>query len=197
MKEFLQKLILKLASEISQVVSKIHMPFSRKLLIEEDEIRLEKVLRKGDIISTTTRGELSNPFIPGFWGHVGIYIGDGMVVEAVTHGVKITKLSWFLRGKDYVAVSRANFLSEEQKQKVVDYCVMQVGKPYDFSFNTSDIKAFYCSELIYSGIMYATNNESPFVLNIVLGQETISPSDFYNATNKFDRMFKSKAYLES
>ncbi len=195
MKECMQKLLLNIAGSLSQIVAKIHAPWTRKKITEADYEEMQKVLKVGDIISALTNGEFSNPFVPGFWGHVGIYAGEGKVIEATTHNVKETNLAWFLMGKDYIAISRANFLSEEQCQAVVGYCQQQIGKKYDFSFNTSDIKKFYCSELIYMGIQ-AVTSQSPFKLNKILGQETIAPSDFYNATKLFKRVFKSKSYLD-
>jgi uncharacterized protein YycO len=195
MKEYTQKLLLKIAGKLSQVVAKIHAPWTRKKITQIDYEEMMKILKVGDIITTKTNGELSNPLVPGFWGHVGIYDGNGKVVEATTHNVVHTNLAWFLTTKDYVAVSRAKFLTEEQNQAVVDYCIKQVGKKYDFSFNTSDIEKFYCSELIYMGIQTVTG-QSPFKLNKILGQDTIAPGDFYEATKLFDRVFKSKSYLE-
>jgi uncharacterized protein YycO len=195
MKDLLQKFLLQNAGKLSRAISKVHAPWTRKLVTEEDFLAMDKLLKIGDVISTKTNGELSNPFVPGFWGHVGVYVGNGMVVQATTHGVISTHLAWFLKDKDYCAVSRPNFLSEDQCWLVADYCKQQVGKQYDFSFNTSDIEKFYCSELYYSAIKFVIG-ESPFKLKKILGQETVAPSDFYEATKLFVRIFKSKSYIE-
>lgn len=202
MKDNIQKFLLNFTADTSKVIAKIHAPWTRKLLEEEDfdaMIKIIKVgdqlLKIGDVITTKTNGELSNPFVPGFWGHVGVYVGDGRVVQATTHGVLNTNLAWFMKDKDYLSVSRPNFLTEDQCWLLADYCKAQVGKEYDFSFNTSDISKFYCSELYYMAIKFVTG-ESPFKLKKILGQETIAPSDFYNATKLFKRVYKSKSFVD-
>lgn len=171
------------------------MPFSRKKIVQEDYVEMKKFIKVGDVISSKTRGEFSNMFVPGFFGHVAIYDGDGYVIEATTHGVVKTHLAWFLFGKDYVTVVRPNFMTEEQKWLAVDYCKRQIGKPYDYSFNTSNIDSFYCSELIYSAFRFVLG-ESPFKLMKTLGQETVAPSDFYNASKLFFKIYLSKSYTE-
>jgi uncharacterized protein YycO len=179
-------------SYFSQWVAGIHMPFSKKRIDQDDYEHMLSVLKVGDVISTKTRGELSNVFIPGFWSHVAIYSGNGRVIEATTQGVVETNLAWFLFSKDYCAASRPNFLNEDQKWLVIDYCKRQIGKPYDYSFHTSDIDKFYCSEIVYHAFKFVLG-QSPFKLKVVLGQETVAPSDFYNATKLFSRMYLSKS----
>ena len=189
---WIQRNLLKLASHFSQKIAKVYMPFSRKKIEQDDYEHMLAVLKVGDVISTKTRGELSNLFIPGFWSHVGIYAGGGKVIEATTHGVVETNLAWFLFGKDYCAVSRPNFLNDDQKWLAVDFCKRQVGKPYDFSFNTSDIDKFYCSEIVFHAFKFVLG-QSPFKLKVVLGQETIAPSDFYDASKLFYKIYLSKS----
>jgi len=195
MKSFIQRNLLKIASFFSRRVAKIYMPFSRKRIRPEDYIEMKKLLKAGDVISTKTRGEFSNIFVPGFFGHVAIYDGEGFVIEATTRGVVRTHLAWFLFGKDYATVVRPNFMTDDQKWLAVDYCKRQIGKPYDYSFNTSNIDSFYCSELIYSAYKFVLG-DSPFKLKKTLGQETVAPSDFYNASKLFFRIYLSKSYVE-
>jgi uncharacterized protein YycO len=42
--------------------------------------------------------------------------------------------------------------SEENKQHLVDFALQQVGKEYDFDFDTEDFTAIFCSELIQYGL---------------------------------------------
>ncbi len=192
MKSWIQRNLLKVTSFFSQRIAKVYMPFSRKRIEQADYEHMLTVLKVGDVISTRTRGELSNLFIPGFWGHVAIYDGNGKVIEATTHGVVETSLAWFLFGKDYCAVSRPNFMTDEQKWLAVDFCSRQIGKPYDFSINTSNIDKFYCSEIIYHAFKFVLG-QSPFKLRVILGQETIAPSDFYDASKLFYKIYLSKS----
>lgn len=187
-----QKILLNTANYVSQKISKVHAPFSRKKFTGKDFWAFKDTIQVGDVISTKSEGELSNMFIPGFFGHVAIVISPTTVIEATTHGVVETDIYSFLIGKDYVAISRDKFLSIDQKMDMAIYLRQQLGKPYDFEFATSDIAKFYCSELLYSGYKAVTGN-SPFKLNKVLGQETINPSDFYLAKKLFETIWLSDA----
>lgn len=188
----MRKFLLRIASKLSIWIGKVHVPYSRKLIAGSDYYELQGHIRIGDVLSTRTLGELSNPFIPGFWGHVAIVASDRTVVEATTHGVVETDLVSFMMNKDYISLCRPKFLTEDQCWLVADYCKRQIGKEYDYSFNTSDISKFYCSELVYAAIAFVIGS-SPFKLREVLGVETVDPSDFYSANKLFDRIWHSQS----
>lgn len=187
-----QKILLNTANFLSQRISKVHAPFSRKKFTGQDFWAFKETIQIGDIISTKSGGELSNLFIPGFFGHVAMVISPTTVIEATTHGVVETDLYSFLIGKDYVAISRDNFLTIDQKIDMVVWLKEQLGKPYDFEFATSDISKFYCSELMYMAIKQVTG-KSPFKLKKILGQETIDPSDFFQAKKLFNTIWMNEA----
>lgn len=168
------------------------MPFSRKKFTGKDFWEFKETIEAGDIISTRSEGELSNVFIPGFFGHVGIVASSTTIIEATTHGVVETDIYSFLLGKDYVAISRDKFLSPDQKVAMNAWLKKQLGKPYDFEFTTSDITKFYCSELAYAGFKEVTGS-SPFKLKKVLGQETIDPSDFFMSNRLFKTVWMNEA----
>jgi hypothetical protein len=68
MKNYMQKLLLKVAGNLSRVIAKIHAPWTRKLITEEDYEEMKKILKTGDAIITRTNGELSNPLVPWLLG---------------------------------------------------------------------------------------------------------------------------------
>lgn len=211
----MKKLLLALASFISQKISLIHAPWTRKLITGADYRTYSSLVQVGDVLSTETNGELSNLFIPGFFGHVAIVASPRTVIQATTHGVVETDLAeFFFVNKDYIVASRPIFATPEQRQVAADYARAQLGKPYNFSmglsdkllkalgmtvpdnkpdFAASDIQRFYCSELIYSAYLFAVD-VNPFTLRKVLGEETIAPSDFFEATDKFDTFWFSESF---
>ena len=136
-------------------------------------------LQTGDIICTMNGkpdilpGQfwwLVGRLVPGDVDHVAIYTGpEGRCVEAGAHGVikfTVFKGQW---DAQHMARRRGHLfdtfygiaspldglaLPEEEEHilraKVAEYCLAQVGKPYNLNFLKSDTEeAFYCSQLAY------------------------------------------------
>lgn len=209
----MRKTLLNVASYLSQQIAKIHMPWSHKKIVGHDYRTYSNLAQIGDVLSTRTDGELSNIFIPGFFGHVAIVVSPRTVVQATTAGVVETDLAeFFFINKDYIVASRPTFATIEQRHQAAEYALRQVGKPYNFSmglsdvllgalktnrpdFSHSNIKRFYCSELVYSAYKAAVV-ENPFILREVMGEETIIPSDFFDASGKFSTFWFSQSFRE-
>ena len=92
--------------------------------------------------------------------HVIMYLGpDYKFIEAGPAGVQIfngLSLGWYnfqsyrygLSDK-FWAVSKIK-LTDSARKVVAQYCINQIGKPYNVNFlNSQTKKAFYCSQLIY------------------------------------------------
>jgi hypothetical protein len=136
-------------------------------------------LQTGDIICTMNGkpdilpGEFwrfIGRLVPGDVDHVAIYTGpEGRCVEAGAHGVikfTVFKGEWntermarrrgLLFDTFYGVASPLDALElpEEEEHalrtKVAEYCLAQVGKPYNLNFLRSETEeAFYCSQLAY------------------------------------------------
>ena len=136
-------------------------------------------LQTGDVICTMNGkpdilpGEfwrLIGRLVPGDVDHVAVYLGpDGRCVEAGARGVITfdiphehwdTELMARRRGHlfdtFYGIVSPLDALEvtedeqEEMRKRVAQYCLAQVGKPYNLNFlNAETEEAFYCSQLAY------------------------------------------------
>jgi len=141
--------LLKLLAFTSKIVANIHMPYSRKLITGRDLLELRKLIRPGDVIITKTCGELGNVGIPGFYGHAAIVYDLNYVIEATTSGVAKSEICSFLLKKDYAVLVRPTFAKDGDMLVAAREANRQVGKPYDYKFNTSDIASFYCSELVW------------------------------------------------
>lgn len=91
--------------------------------------------------------------------HVGLYVGDGYVIEATRqHGVIKRKLSTFLLAANY------NIVATIKETGLIDTAVERahyaLGQPYNHSFYP-DGHDFYCSELIVYAFQYH-NGDSYF-----------------------------------
>ncbi len=130
-------------------------------------------LQAGDVLLEKTPFRLTDAFIPGHWGHAAVWIGGEAelraldlwehpvvaahhteirqgrgVVEALRSGVEMNTLEHFMNVDD-LAVLRHRHLDREQRREVILQALRQVGKAYDFNFDTQSADRIVCSELVY------------------------------------------------
>ena len=148
--------------------------------------RLVPTLEDGDILLSREEWHLTNPFVPGFWGHAAIVHGS-LAVEAIGEGVVTQDLYRWLYQKDSVAVLRPN-VGREQRKIAAEIAkgFADRGIPYDYGFEPGD-KSFYCSELVAYAYAKSTADSFDFYPRLTFGVKTVVPQDFYNAKeqNKF------------
>lgn len=137
-------------------------------------------LQPGDIFIRRFEGYIDKWFIPGFWNHAGIYIGDDgenkeQVIHAVSEGVIQEDVLNFMR-TDHMLVLR---LTKDKKGRGAAGAVATaksiVGRPYDFGFDFKDTNRFSCTELVaycYPGIVTGKKR---------FGKEVIVADDFYTS----------------
>ena len=191
MKNYLQRLLLKIVVNASQFIAKFNMPFINKRMSSRDYRDIQSQLQSGFIMLSSIHGELSNVFIPGDYGHAVIVKDKFTVIEATTKGVVETDLIDFVMTKDSIVLLKPLFATSEERAFATAIAMEQIGKPYDYGmvFSESNIKAFYCSELVYYAFMQACK-KSPFVLKETLGLQTVTPTDFLLATDKFQVIWR-------
>ena len=157
-------------------------------------------LRPGDVLLEKTPFRLTDAFIPGYYGHVAVWIGTeaelralGLwdhpvviphrariargngVVEALRSGVEINSLHHFLNVDD-LAVLRHRSLDDDTRRQVVLQALRQVGKAYDFNFDAQSADRIVCSELVY----HAYGNVS-WPTERKLGRVVVSPDNIAQA----------------
>jgi hypothetical protein len=156
-------------------------------------VTLEQLhIKSGDILCTTSEGQNINPgqfwrllgrLLPGTVDHVAIYLGPaGLCIESAIHGVVTFEVKgnhWIanqmfeqrghlidnLYGVAYPLAGRGFNLEQEEliRSKVRNYCLAQVGKPYNLNFLNPDTEnTFYCSQLAYKAYL-------PFGINLNTG----------------------------
>ena len=111
-----------------------------------------RLLEPGDIIITRHRDALSNLFLPGFWPHAALFVGDhekgqGEVVEARKDGVLLRSLSDTL-SVDAFLILRAN-LGISVREGAAKQALTHVGKLYDFAFDFRQAHRLACTALVY------------------------------------------------
>ncbi len=140
-------------------------------------------LQTGDILCTMNGkpdilpGEfwrLVGRLVPGEVDHVALYLGPGgRCAEAGARGVILFDLPGDVWDSEAMAIQRGllfdelvgaayplegrGYLPEEQasiRQEVADFCLAQLGKPYNLNFLEPEREeAYYCSQLVYKAYL--------------------------------------------
>lgn len=167
----IQRLMSMLASSISTRPS--HRPHLPLAIVEQ----IQDCICPGDVLLTRKDFALTNYFLPGYWPHAALYIGDaaalkqcgladhpqlrsrwewlqslddqqpGRVLEALKDGVQIRTLDSPL-SSDSVVVLRPQ-LAEESVNAALARGVVHEGKPYDFDFDFTRSDRLVCTEVVY------------------------------------------------
>lgn len=149
-------------------------------------------LKVGDVIAARNEAAATTNFIEWLgsrWTHVGIYVGEGRVLEALDNaGVVATSLTKFMRRYTRVALYRP--VGDWNVDKGLEWGRAQVGKGYNFAFVFND-KSFYCSQLLYRVL-----REGDFVLapprRNRMGYPIVSPDEFiYDNRERFELIWSA------
>ena len=135
--------------------------------------QIQALLQPGDVIVTRKEHAMSNYFLPGYWPHVAMYVGDQQVVEAMKDGVRVREMSSPF-GNDSVAVIRP-VLDTEIIQQAIGRARSHVGKPYDFDFDFTRADRLVCTEVVYRS--YEGLGAMQFSLVRRAGRQTVSAED--------------------
>jgi len=155
---------------------------------------LRRTFQPGDILLEKTPFRLTDQFIPGYWGHAAIWVGNEedlrrldlwehqaikpwqqeimgghSVIQALRSGVELDSLGQFMNIDD-MAVLRDKTITRTQLRKVIINAFRQLGKSYDFNFDISSSDRIVCSELVYISYLHIN-----WPTEKTLGRYTISP----------------------
>lgn len=92
-------------------------------------------LQVADVILSTTAAAVSTVIKAGTAGHYShamLYVGKGMVVEAVANGVVHRSIKLATGGALYAHAFRLKDLSADKAQKIADYAISKVGGSYAY-----------------------------------------------------------------
>lgn len=184
------------ATPLSIFISKIHRPPSKITGAEYE--RALNTIKDGDVLLSRDDWAFSNLAIPGFWKHAAVYY-SGYVFEAVTHGVRKIRFDEWMYKKDYVGITRPQYVFEpEEVNRGVEFLNLCIGDndQYDFTMSMGDvvgkgvdlgaIKNWYCSKYCY-GFYKSMDSKftDEFTIRETLGEPTVTPQDYWDATSKF------------
>lgn len=152
--------------------------------------KLIKRLQPGDIFIRRFEGYIDKWFIPGFWNHAGLYIGDDgenkeQVVHAVSEGVIQEDILNFMRTDHMLVLRLTKDKNGNGRATAIEKAKAVVGRPYDFGFDFKDTNRFSCTELVaycYPGVVTGKKR---------FGKTVIVADDFF-ASKKLTTVWDSR-----
>ena len=193
----LQKIAGELVAHI--YVQPLHKPHLPPGVIAE----LREVLRPGDVLVTRKEHALTNYFLPGYWPHAALFLGQQQqleelgisghanvaprwqrllsgdaaeprrVLEAMKDGVLIRSLASPC-GVDAICVLRPK-LAEPEIAEALTRGLFHEGKSYDFDFDFSRSDRMVCTEVVYRS--YEGVGDVKFQLTRRAGRMTLAAED--------------------
>jgi len=179
---------------LGRTVSEFHLPVEKRVHAQLRDEMAEQ-LEPGDILITRHDTALTNLFLPGFWPHAALFIGDeqqrnqmqiqidaersarwsgdACVLEALKDGVRFRPISQTLAVDNFVVI-RPN-LSQELIAKAIQRVCLHEGKLYNFDFDFFSSDKLVCSEVVYRAFDGLGNINFP--LHERAGRHTLSPED--------------------
>ncbi len=164
---------------------------------------LQSLLAPGDVLVTRKEHAATNYFLPGYWPHAALYVGNvseladlglnehenitahwdevvsidagqsGRVVESMKDGVRMRSLTTTLKC-DAITVLRPK-LSDGALKDVVGRAFFHVGKAYDFDFDFARSDRMVCTEVVYRA--YEGVEQTEFELTKRAGRQTLAAED--------------------
>jgi len=164
---------------------------------------LQETLAPGDVLIVRREYAVTNYFLPGYWPHAALYLGDAAelaqlgicdhenlqpswahelttpgdqprrVLESMKDGVRIRSLDSPLKA-DSIVVLRPQ-LSPREVADALARGLMHEGKPYDFDFDFTRSDRLICTEVVYRAYEGAGGMSLP--LNRRAGRLTFSGRD--------------------
>jgi hypothetical protein len=163
---------------LSMIFGRVAGQFHGHIDKKTNSMFLKSHLQEFDIVFLKSISHLTERFIPGYFGHVGVCMGNDLMIEAPRSGVRICSAESFAEGEIFLIV-RPTGLSETEKQKIRNLLKNQVGKKYDYNFDSQSPDKVVCTELVcltFDFIDWQTRR--------VAGRITTSPDDLIRSLMK-------------
>jgi hypothetical protein len=162
----------------------MYKPSIHKVKGHEARVILD-ILKKGDILFRRHNGYLSTFFIPGFWTHSALYIGDNSVIHSIGEGVIEEDILDFCR-TDSIGITRFNMPIDINKVVEIAKYIKNKHTEYDYSFEVGPNKV-YCTEFV--NICY--ENKFDYCFKKIAGNLILIPDDLY-ASEKLEKIIEFK-----
>ena len=135
-------------------------------------------LQPGDVFVTRHDDAMSNLFLPGFWPHSALWLGDedANILEAKKDGVLYRQIEETLQ-VDAFTIIRPK-LPPDQLERALQRARTHAGKLYDFIFDFRTTDRLVCTEVIYR--TYQGIGPIDFELKLEAGRHCLSAEELLN-----------------
>jgi len=189
--------LLQFIKPVLRYLGKLYLPYTVKKVTGREYFEIRDIIEPGDIILSSTHGQISNLLNPAEWSHAAIYCGlqknsVGYVLEAVGRGVVKTDIITHILSKDEIAVIKAKQLSKYKRAKIRSEAIdLYEGTDYDFLF-LPGAKALYCYELCVEILRQYCPALDMKMEDKFLGHEYYGYKTFINNTDDFELVFNTR-----
>lgn len=156
----------------------VKLPNAKKRVTPHIQIDIRSALQPGDVFVTRHDDAMSNVFLPGFWPHSALWLGDddADILEAKKDGVLLRNIEETLQ-VDAFTVIRPKLSAQEIKNALARGR-SHAGKLYDFIFDFRTTDRLVCTEVIYRA--YHGIGEIDFDLIQQAGRHCLSAEELLN-----------------
>lgn len=115
------------------------------------------LVEKGDILVRRYKNFLDGYFIPGRFSHSGVYVGEGIIIHAMSDGVQKIDILDFLRCDGFAILRAKKSVGRDMREiraKAIDIAYSYLGNEYDYDFEIEErrkegkpTEKVYCHEL--------------------------------------------------
>lgn len=182
----LRNTLLTLLWPFGYVLSIIGKPEPRRGFEDYAAIRNIIKARPSDVFVLVSREDRkpTNMIIPGYWGHIAIYIGQGLVIDAIPPRVRKLHLAEWVMSVDSVALLRVRF-----DCKFEDLSNNYVGLRYNLGLFWA--RAWVCSMLVIDYLRKISVGTCPVVPRKTMGIETGAPQEIFEDRENFELMYEA------
>ena len=151
------------------------------------------IVRKGDILVRRYKNYLDGYFIPGRFSHSGVYVGDGVIIHAMSDGVQKIDILDFLRCDGFAILRVKEKVGRDIREiraKAIDIAHSYLGNEYDFDFELEEQRGgkpkekVYCHEMTrkcYPDLDIPLIKPSLWNGMIRLGKERVLAQSFFDS----------------
>lgn len=139
----------KILSQAVFIVLVTKLTMRKNHLEEEDCLKAEKMIQRGDLVLAGGFRSISGLFMGKFFTHSLLYVGNGECIHADADGVDTISFKELFTAYDTLTILRPKIKDDYENSidKVVEFARQQMGKPYDFYLEQRSDR-YFCTQLI-------------------------------------------------
>jgi len=200
MKDFLTQHFFKFIASIVKLIGKVHMPWTKKILRDEQIRAVMNNSKQGDILLVRAGGYLSSVLL-GKFSHVAMKLNQNQIFDSKGIGVSRDDILSVLVGYTRCVVMRPRFTAEELRKAMARVSEIEAtDAKHHIKYNYSLIEGNKVSKKVPDTVTCSQlqrdilNTAKPNFLDLRkrFGFMSIAPEDFYKAHSKFDEIYDTE-----